>query len=310
MNTSLDQLKQFSTVVADTADIAAIKRLRPVDATTNPSLVLQQAKNPEVSALIEQARAEIDGSPHSIKAASMRLACQLGAAIAEFIPGYVSTEVDARLSFDTNAQVDAGRRIIETYDQLGVERGRILIKLAATWEGIEACQQLESEGIGCNLTLVFSEVQAIRAANAGATLISPFVGRIYDWHVARGNAPETAEDDPGVDSVRRIYRLYKAAGVETIVMGASFRTADQVMALAGCDRLTISPKLLDELDSRTDRVISMAIPEGTPQPLPTLSHSEFMLQLAQDPMATEKLADGISRFVADQEALEALISGQ
>lgn len=307
MKSALEHLKTLSVVVADTADLEAIQRLSPVDATTNPSLVLQQAKTPRLSGLIERVRVDVKQGTRSPANAATHLACQMGAEIAGVIPGYVSTEVDARLSFDTQAQIDAGRQIIQEYQQLGVDASRILVKLAATWEGIQACKQLELEGIGCNLTLVFCETQALAAAAAQATLISPFVGRIYDWYVARGQIPSSAQEDPGVISVQNIHRTFKAHGVRTIVMGASFRSAEQVLALAGCDRLTISPALLDELASRNESVAPLPIPKASEEPLRSIGQSEFLLSLATDPMTNEKLADGITRFIADQEALEALL---
>jgi transaldolase len=308
MRSTLDHLRSYSIVVADTADIDAIARFSPVDATTNPSLVLKQAAAPETKARIAHTRARLAlGELETVADAAMDLAVQLGAEISKLIPGYVSTEVDARLSFDTDASITQAHAILERYQSLGVSPDRILIKLAATWEGIEACRQLERQGISCNLTLVFSEEQAIAAAHANATLISPFVGRIYDWYVARDETPENATVDPGVLSVQRIHWLYRSHGIKTIVMGASFRTAEQVLALAGCDRLTISPAILEELGQRTEPVQPIENPPALPGGLPTMDRNQFMLALASNAMATEKLADGVHRFVQDQIALEALI---
>ena len=308
MNT-LDQLREHSIVVADTADFRAIDVFKPIDATTNPSLILKQAQSPVTADLIEKTQRDLgDGRFESTADAALDLSVRFGVEIANRIEGYVSTEVDARLSFNTERSIEQAHTIIEKYQEHGIARDRILIKLASTWEGIQAARALESEGIGCNLTLLFCEAQAIAAANAGATLISPFVGRIFDWFVARGDVPESTEKDPGVLSVRNILNLYKSHMVATIVMGASFRTADQVLALAGCDRLTISPALLEELGSRDQSVTSIAIKEPAGQTLETMTRDEFLLSLSADPMANEKLADGITRFIQDQKILEALLS--
>ena len=308
MNT-LDQLREHSIVVADTADFRAIDVFKPIDATTNPSLILKQAQSPVTADLIKKTQKDLGGGRFESTAdAALDLSVRFGVEIANRIEGYVSTEVDARLSFNTERSIEQAHTIIEKYQEHGIARDRILIKLASTWEGIQAARALESEGIGCNLTLLFCEAQAIAAANAGATLISPFVGRIFDWFVARGEVPESTEKDPGVLSVRNILNLYKSHMVATIVMGASFRTADQVLALAGCDRLTISPALLEELGSRDQSVAPIAIKEPAGQTLETITRDEFLLSLSADPMANEKLADGITRFVQDQKTLEALLS--
>ena len=308
MTHTLDHLRAYSVVVADTADIEAIETYQPIDATTNPSLVLKQAQTKAVQSLIRETRAALEtGHFPSAQDAARHLSVRFGADIATRIPGYVSTEVDARLSFDTEASVDEAHRILEAYDTLGVDRSRILIKLASTWEGIEAARILEARGIGCNLTLLFSETQAIAAAHAHATLISPFVGRIYDWYVARGETPASADSDPGVLSVQRIHRLYKHHGIKTIVMGASFRTAEQVLALAGCDRLTISPQILAELAQSHAPCHPIETPARTDQNLPEINRNAFLLALAANPMATEKLADGITRFINDQQTLESLL---
>ncbi|MBU26229.1 MAG: transaldolase [Gammaproteobacteria bacterium] len=307
MNT-LDQLRKYSIVVADTADFHAIELFKPIDATTNPSLILKQAQSSVTAGLIEQTQNKL-GSGHfkSAADAALDLSIRFGVEIANRIEGYVSTEVDARLSFNTERSIEQAHTIIENYQKYGIGRGRILIKLASTWEGIQAARALESDGIGCNLTLLFCEAQAIAAANANATLISPFVGRIYDWFVARGDVPVSTDKDPGVLSVRNILKLYKSHAVATIVMGASFRTADQVLALAGCDRLTISPALLEELDSRNQTLTPVAIAGPTDRTIETLTRDEFLLALSADPMANEKLADGITRFIQDQHTLEALL---
>ena len=308
MNT-LDQLREHSIVVADTADFRAIDVFKPIDATTNPSLILKQAQSPVTADLIKKTQKDLGGGRFESNAdAALDLSVRFGVEIANRIEGYVSTEVDARLSFNTERSIEQAHTIIEKYQEHGIARDRILIKLASTWEGIQAARALESEGIGCNLTLLFCEAQAIAAANAGATLISPFVGRIFDWFVARGEVPESTENDPGVLSVRNILNLYKSHTVATIVMGASFRTADQVLALAGCDRLTISPALLEELGSLDQSVAPLAIKEPAGQTLETITRDKFLLSLSADPMANEKLADGITRFVQDQKILEALLS--
>ncbi|MDC1466729.1 transaldolase [Litorivicinus sp.] len=305
---SLKQLRRYSTVVADTADVEAIARFQPTDATTNPSLILRQAQADQKTDLIQSTRQKLAQGKFDSSADAVReLAIQFGAQITHQIPGYVSTEVNAMLSFDQQGSVNEAHKIIARYQDLGVPKERILIKLASTWEGIQAASELESEGIGCNLTLLFCESQAIAAAHAKATLISPFVGRIYDWHVANGFTPKSISTDPGVLSVQSIYRLYKAHAVKTIIMGASFRTSDQVMALAGCDKLTISPSLLNELEHRDDHVQPLEVPEPTTAELPQIERNQFLLAMASDSMAHEKLAAGITQFVEDQTALEALL---
>ncbi|NBS11866.1 MAG: transaldolase [Gammaproteobacteria bacterium] len=309
MSTTLDWLRSHSIVVADTAVQADIERYQPIDATTNPSLVYKAVQDPALAASVQSIRdALASGAITTVADAAERLAVSLGVRIAQRIPGFVSTEVDARFSYDTDASIQAAKRIIQLYANAGIAKERILIKLAATWEGISACRQLEAEGIQCNLTLIFSDAQALAAARAQATLISPFVGRIYDWFIARQQIPSSAAQDPGVMSVQRIHRLYKSHGVRTIIMGASFRTVDQVLALAGCDRLTISPDLLGQLAAMDRPVHPMPHPTRVSTPLPEQTRNQFMLALAADPMATEKLADGITRFVADQMALEALLA--
>lgn len=305
----LEQLRQLSTVVADTGDIDSVARLRPTDATTNPSLVLAAAANPAYLALIEAARqvATRDGAGAAVES----LIVEFGRRILEHVPRWVSTEVDARLSFDTAATVAQARRLIARYEAGGTSRERVLIKIAATWEGIRAASVLEAEGIRCNLTLIFSAVQAAACADAGVTLISPFVGRILDWHKARDpDADFSGDQDPGVRSVRGIAAHYRQRGAATLVMGASFRNTDQIRALAGCDLLTISPALLDELAAQT-AALSRAI-DAADTPLPALpawiSEAAFRYQLNEDAMASDRLADGIRRFATDQAKLEALLS--
>ena len=308
MTSTLDQLRRLSIVVADTADFLAIEQFKPIDATTNPSLILKQAQSPVTKELISKTREQLaSGVFQSVSEATLDLSIRFGFEIAKRIRGYVSTEVDARLSFNTDAAIEQAQRIIHQYSGLGIPKERILIKLASTWEGIQAARALETQGIGCNLTLLFCEAQAIAAANAQATLISPFVGRIRDWYIAKGETPSSVENDPGVLSVRRILDLYRRHGVETIVMGASFRTADQVLALAGCDRLTISPALLEELETRTEPVNGLSRSASSGEELKEIDRDTFLLQISADPMATEKLADGITRFVKDQETLESLL---
>ena len=310
MTSTLEQLRQLSVVVADTADFQAIEKFKPVDATTNPSLILKQAQSPVTEGLISQTKGKLaDGAFQSAADAALDLSVRFGFEIANRITGYISTEVDARLSFNAEASIDQAHQIIEKYARLGLSKERVLIKLASTWEGIQAARALEAEGIRCNLTLLFCEAQAIAAANAQATLISPFVGRIYDWYVAKGETPESADTDPGVLSVRGILDLYQRHDIETIVMGASFRTADQVLALAGCDRLTISPALLQELEARDEAINGLQHAQSSGRVLRRLSRDEFLLNVAADSMANEKLADGITRFIQDQETLESLLSG-
>ena len=303
----LEQLRQHSTVVADTGDIDSVARLQPTDATTNPSLVLAAAANPAYAALIDAARqvAARDGASAAVES----LIVDFGRRILEHVPRWVSTEVDARLSFDTAATVAQARRLIARYEAGGTGRERVLIKIAATWEGIRAVEVLEEEGTRCNVTLVFNQAQGLAAAEAGATLISPFVGRIFDWHRKQGMEIATPDDDPGVQSVRQIYRTFKARGLETIVMGASFRNAGQIEALAGCDKLTISPALLRELAADTGsltRVLDaeLVAPEDDWQ---AVTEAAFRWQLNDDAMASDLLADGIRRFANDQLALEALL---
>ena len=309
----LTQLRACSTVVADTGDIDAIARFQPQDATTNPSLLLKAAARPDYAPLLDQALAQARGADDAARIADAceRLAVAIGARILALIPGRVSTECDARLSFDTAATLAHARRLVALYAQAGVPRERLLIKIAATWEGIRAAQQVEREGIACNLTLLFSFAQAVACAQAGVHLISPFVGRILDWHLAQGlPPPATPWEDPGVASVTRIWHHYKRHGYATVVMGASFRNPGQVLALAGCDRLTIAPDLLAQLDAPADAVLTRALhDDGTRAPPPELlDEAAFRWQHNEDAMATEKLADGIRRFAVDQVKLEQLLA--
>ncbi len=315
MMSTLEQLAQYTTLVADTGDIQQIERLKPVDATTNPSLLLKSAFDPKYRTIIKEAREHanrLGGSEAAILANWCDLiAVGFGKKILEQIPGRVSTEVDARLSFNTQATVAKARRLIHFYQDAGISRDRVLIKIASTWEGIQAARILEQEEIQCNLTLLFSLEQAIAAAEAGAFLISPFVGRILDWHKA--HHPEvsyTPENDPGVLSVKSIYHYFKYFGYNTIVMGASFRNSAEVQALAGCDRLTISPALLDELAQSNQPIKRALSPSNLPSELDkiALDESAFRWALNENTMANEKLADGIRRFTADQRTLEKTLS--
>lgn len=314
MTTPLDALRALSVVVADTGDIEAIDRFKPMDATTNPSLLLKAAALPAYAGLIETAIAHARGPDDAARVADAgdRLAVAIGGEILKRVPGRVSTEVDARLSFDTEATLAQARKLVALYEDAGIGTDRLLIKIAATWEGIRAAEQLEREGIHCNLTLLFSFAQAVACAEAGVFLISPFVGRILDWHRANGmDAPATPQDDPGVQSVTRIWHYYKRHGYDTVVMGASFRNTGQVLALAGCDRLTISPDLLDELERGAGDAVRALVDDGQRAPHPAgLEEPAFRWQHNEDAMATEKLAEGIRKFAADQVKLEALLAGR
>ncbi|MCK2183575.1 transaldolase [Halomonas getboli] len=301
----LTQLKGMTTVVADTGDIEAIRRFQPTDATTNPSLILQAAQQEGRRARL----AEIARQATDIDDAMDAVAVEIGSEISALVPGYVSTEVSARLSFDTQASLDKARSLIDRYQRAGVDPSRILIKLAATWEGIRAAQVLEREGIHTNLTLMFNVDQARACADAGVTLVSPFVGRILDWHKAQDPEADFAGDrDPGVQSVKRIYEHFKGHGYETIVMGASFRNSGEITALAGCDRLTISPALLGELAETRGtlerRLAPLDAETRAPEPQ---TEADFRWAMNEDPMATEKLAEGIRKFMADQRKLETLL---
>src|SRR5215470_15271435 len=313
MVSKLEQLKSMTVVVADTGDIEAVRRLRPQDCTTNPTLLLKAVENPAYAHLVEEAVAwgrRKGSDPDAVAAAVCdRLAVSFGAELANIVPGRVSTEVDADLAFDTRATVDKARAVIAAYEARGITRDRILIKVASTFEGIRAAEILQRDRIDCNLTLLFSLVQAAACAEAGVFLISPFVGRILDWHVRAGGGPYTAETDPGVASVRTIYAYYKTYGVKTVVMGASFRNTGEIEALAGCDRLTIAPALLDALaadQGDLPRRLDPTNPGEAPTRL-VLDERRFRFLLNQDAMATEKLAEGIRLFVKDLYALRALV---
>jgi len=302
----LDQLRTMTEVVADTGDIEAIARLKPTDATTNPSLLLKAAALPRFAQQLRGAKA----AEADIASACDHFAVAVGREILDIIPGRISTEVDARLSFDTQATVAKAHSLINRYQQHGIGTDRVLIKIAATWEGIRAAEILEREGIQCNLTLLFGFAQAQACADAGVYLISPFVGRILDWYAANTDLQlQSADDDPGVQSVTQIYHHYKNHGYRTVVMGASFRNAGEIESLAGCDRLTISPALLDALSADVGELPRRLTPsEGITAQREALAESAFRYQLNDDAMATEKLADGIRRFAEDQIALERLIA--
>jgi len=313
MSSQLEQLRSLSTVVADTGDIEAIARFKPMDATTNPSLLLKAASLPAYAAHLDEAVGRASGSGEAkVADASDRLSVAIGGEILKLVPGRVSTEVDARLSFDTEATVAKAHHLVELYDQAGIGRDRLLIKIASTWEGIRAAERLEREGIHCNLTLLFSFAQAVACAEAGVFLISPFVGRILDWHLANGmDKPDDPQDDPGVQSVTRIWQYYKQHGYETVVMGASFRNTGQVLALAGCDRLTISPDLLGALDESDAPVERVLADTGARADRPAaLGEAAFRWEHNEDAMATEKLAQGIRNFAADQRKLEAQLAAK
>jgi len=309
----LEALKRSTVVVADTGDLETMRRFRPRDATTNPSLLLKAADDPRARPLIDEARASVEGLPPSQRTEAFvdALAVRFGREILTLIPGRVSTEVDARLSFDVEGTVAKARRLIALYAEAGIERERVLIKVASTWEGIRAAEELEREGIHCNLTLLFSFAQAVACAEAGVTLISPFVGRIYDWHLKQRRGDDIPiDEDPGVASVTAIYEYYKKFGYETEVMGASFRKADQVERLAGCDLLTISPDLLAELEGRPGEIEPrLTVERARKSPVERLHLDEkaFRWHHNQDAMAVEKLSDGIRRFHADGKKLERLV---
>ncbi len=313
MSNQLESLRKLTTVVADTGDIDAIKKYQPVDATTNPSLLLKAASLPQYAALIDDAvswaASQSDDAGQQLTDASDKLAVAIGKEISGSIPGRISTEVDARLSFDTDATIAKAKRLVQLYADAGIDKSKILIKIASTWEGIKAAEVLEKEGINCNLTLLFSFAQARACAEAGAFLISPFVGRILDWYKkATGKDSYAANEDPGVVSVTSIYNYYKANGYKTIVMGASFRNIGEILELAGCDRLTISPQLLEELANAPGEVAAKLTDNGaTEQPGAALTEAEFRWDMNEDAMATEKLAEGIRNFAADQEKLETML---
>ncbi len=313
MTDKLSALRKMTSVVADTGDITAIKLYQPQDATTNPSLILNAAQIPEYRQYIDQAvswaRDQSRDAHEQVKYATDKLAVNIGLEILKLVPGRVSTEVDARLSYDTEASVSKAKSLIKLYNDAGIGNDRILIKLASTWQGIRAAEQLEKAGINCNLTLLFSFAQARACAEAGAYLISPFVGRILDWHKANGDQKEfTPQQDPGVISVTEIYQYYKEHGYETVVMGASFRNTGEIVELAGCDRLTIAPPLLKELAATEGTLERKLFYTGSIKARPEkMTEAEFLWQHNHDPMAVDKLAEGIRKFAVDQEKLEAVI---
>ena len=309
----LDALKQFTTVVADSGDIQQLAQFRPQDATTNPSLILKAVQKPEYAHLLQETLQRFANAP--LDEMMDRLLVRFGCEILSIIPGRVSTEVDARLSFDTAASVRRAQRIVDLYRAEGIPGERILIKVASTWEGIEAARQLEQRGIHTNLTLLFSFCQAVAGAQAKVRLISPFVGRIYDWYRKSAGSSwnegaNAGANDPGVKSVRQIYQYYKHFGIRTEIMGASFRNLGQILALAGCDLLTISPDLMAQLAASADPVVRALDPAQTPAaPIEQVRYDEpaFRFALNEDAMATEKLAEGIRTFAADARKLEALM---
>lgn len=316
MTTQLDSLRNMTVVVADTGDIDAIKKYQPQDATTNPSLILSASALPQYAPLIDEAvayaKAQSNDKAQQLIDAEDKLAVNIGLEILKIVPGRISTEVDARLSYDTQATVEKARKLIALYNAACISNDRILIKIASTWQGIRAAEILEKEGINCNLTLLFSEAQARACAEAGVYLISPFVGRILDWYKANSDKKEYAPaEDPGVISVTKIYNYYKEYGYNTVVMGASFRNVGEITELAGCDRLTIAPALLKELQENSTALVRKLEYKGEvkakPQPL---TEAEFYWQHNGDAMAVEKLAEGIRKFAIDQEKLETMLSAK
>ncbi len=310
----LAQLRDLSVVVADTGDYDAIKRLKPVDCTTNPTLVKKALDLPVYAELIERELAwgkQQGGGEDVVNEVADRLTIGVGTMLAALVPGRVSTEVDADLAHDTAATIAKAHKFIQMYAERGVPREKILIKVAATWEGVEAARQLQKDGIDCNLTLIFNQTQALACAEAGVFLISPFVGRILDWFVANGQTPANIDEDPGVKFVRGVYTEFKKRGSSTVVMGASFRSTAQIEALAGCDRLTISPDLLEKLDAdhgELPRKLSPVTADGAA--VVAIDAAQFAKDLAADPMATEKLSTGIDTFAKDLQALRETIRGK
>jgi transaldolase len=312
----LDKFKKLTVVVADTGDIESMIKYQPTDATTNPSLIFAASKMPQYAHLVQDAvdfgkDADVDDQER-VNLVVDKMAVNFGLEILKIVPGYVSTEVDARLSFDVEGTVARARRIISMYESAGVSKDRILIKIASTWEGFEAAKILKEDGINCNLTLLFSFCQAVRAAEVGVFLISPFVGRIMDWYKKKdGVEGYEPEEDPGVQSVRRIYNYYKKFGYETVVMGASFRNTGEILALGGCDRLTIGPKFLEQMSASTDDVTQYLSVDGAAEAYEgeqiSLDEKTFRLMLNDDAMATEKLAEGIRGFSRDLNSLEDII---
>jgi transaldolase len=313
----LDQLKKFTKVVADTGNFESIRDFKPHDATTNPSLIFAATQKEEYAHLLEAVLTNRKNSglsgPAQIEDAMDHLLVEFGCEILKIVPGRVSTETDARLSFDVEGSINKGRQLIKMYEARGIDKQRVLIKIASTWEGINAAEQLEKEGINCNLTLLFSLPQAVRCAEAGVELISPFVGRIYDWYKAANKRDYTGAEDPGVQSVREIYTYYKKFGYRTEVMGASFRNVSQIIELAGCDLLTISPELLEKLAESQEPVERKLDPEkarSAPVERLILDEKKFRYLLNDDAMATEKTAEGIRKFAADIVKLEKFVASK
>jgi len=310
MTDQLTQLKAMTTVVADTGDIEAIAKFQPQDATTNPSLLLKAAAiesyQPLLTKAVEWAKTQSNNAEQQVIDAADKLSVLIGLEILKTVPGRISTEVDARLSFDTQTSIAKGEKLVAMYEEAGISRDRILIKVASTWEGIKAAEALEKKGINCNLTLLFGFAQARACAEAGVYLISPFVGRILDWYKANTDKKEyAADEDPGVVSVTSIYNYYKENGYNTVVMGASFRNVGEILALAGCDRLTISPQLMDELASSNEAVVQKLVAKpASSNTEERLTEQAFRWQMNEDPMATQKLAEGIRNFAIDQVKLE------
>ncbi|MDD9197361.1 transaldolase [Aliivibrio sp. S3MY1] len=315
MTTKLEQLRKLTTVVADTGDIEAIAKYTPEDATTNPSLILKAAQIAEYAPLIDAsiayAKEQSNDKAQQVQDTCDMLAVSIGKEILKVVPGRISTEVDACLSYDTEGSIAKARQLIKMYNDAGITNDRILIKLASTWEGIRAAEVLEKEGINCNLTLLFSFAQARACAEAGVFLISPFVGRIMDWYKAKEGRDFEASEDPGVISVAGIYNYYKEHGYNTVVMGASFRNIGEILELAGCDRLTISPDLLQQLEEATGEVVEKLIDtNGNKERPAAMTHAEFLWDHNQDAMAVEKLAEGIRNFAVDQGKLEDMIAAK
>jgi transaldolase len=315
MSNKLEQLRKLTTVVADTGEIDAIKKYQPEDATTNPSLILKAAQieeyAPLIDASIEYAKSQSSDKAQQVQDTCDMLAVNIGKEILKTIPGRISTEVDARLSYDMEGSVAKARQLVKMYNDAGITNDRILIKLASTWEGIRAAEILEKEGINCNLTLLFSFAQARACAEAGVFLISPFVGRIMDWYKAKEGRDFEASEDPGVLSVSKIYNYYKEYGYNTVVMGASFRNIGEILELAGCDRLTIAPALLAELEAAEGEVVEKLVDsKGAAERPAAMTHAEFLWDHNQDAMAVEKLAEGIRNFAVDQGKLEAMIEAK
>ncbi|WP_427833391.1 transaldolase [Actinobacillus pleuropneumoniae] len=311
----LDALREMTVVVADTGDIEAIKQYQPQDATTNPSLILSASALPQYASLIDDAvayaKAKSDDKAQQLIDAEDKLAVNIGLEILKIVPGRISTEVDARLSYDTEATIEKARQIMKLYNEAGISNDRILIKIASTWQGIRAAEVLEKEGINCNLTLLFSQAQARACAEAGVYLISPFVGRILDWYKAAEKKEYAPAEDPGVISVTNIYNYYKQYGYQTVVMGASFRNVGEITEIAGCDRLTIAPPLLKELAESNAPLVRKLEYKGEVKTRPApLTEAEFYWQHNQDPMAIEKLAEGIRKFAVDIEKLEAMLAAK